>query len=204
MIWVKVCGVRRLADVRSAEEAGADAVGLVVAPSPRRLHPEEAARLAAATFLETFLVTVDATPDELLDLAGLTTVSGVQPHGAHAAAAAAAAAGVGLRVLLPVAAGPGLRLDGIPSGQIPLVDSAGDEIHGGTGEEWDRRTFPAVDRPWVMAGGLGPGNVAAAVAELAPWGVDASSRLESSVGVKDPDLIKAYVKEAKSAWPPAS
>ena len=50
-----------------------------------------------------------------------------------------------------------------------------------------------------MAGGLGPGTVAAAVAELAPWGVDASSRLESAPGMKDPALVAAYVREAKGA-----
>jgi phosphoribosylanthranilate isomerase len=50
-----------------------------------------------------------------------------------------------------------------------------------------------------MAGGLGPDNVAEAIRELRPWGVDASSRLESSPGHKDPELIAAFVQEAKNA-----
>lgn len=199
MTWVKVCGVRRSADVRAAEDAGADAVGLVVAPSVRRILPEEAAVLAASTALETYLVTVDAPPAEVLDLARRTGVTGVQPHGRDAAAAAAAAAGAGLRVLFPVAAGPDLDLDSVPAPYVPLVDAASPGRHGGSGRLWDRRGFPAVHRSWVMAGGLGPGTVAAAVAELAPWGVDASSRLESAPGVKDPALVAAYVREAKGA-----
>lgn len=199
MTWVKVCGVRRAQDLRAAEEAGADAVGFVLGPSPRRIRPEEAATLAAETGLETFLVTVDSTPADLLNLAAFTGVTGVQAHGALAAEAAEAAERAGMRVLRPVLAGPDLHLDLVPEGQIPLVDSGRNGMHGGTGKTWDRKSFTVVDRPWVMAGGLGPRNVADAINELRPWGVDASSRLESAPGVKDPDLVAAFVREAKRA-----
>lgn len=199
MTWVKVCGVRRPADIEAAEEAGADAVGLVLGPSVRRLLPGEAARLAAATRLETFLVTVDADPDELVALARETGVTGVQPHGAHASEAAEAAASAGLAVLYPLSARPGLDFSGVPGGCIPLVDSPAPGAHGGTGRQWDRRGFSPGERSWVMAGGLGPGTVGPAIAELAPWGVDASSALESAPGVKDPELIAAFVREAKRA-----
>lgn len=199
MTWVKVCGVRRVGDIEAAEEAGADAVGLVVGPSVRRLLPGEAADLAASTRLQTFLVTVDAGPDELLALARETGVTGVQPHGAHAAEAAEAAAAAGLVVLYPLSAGPGLDVADVPGRYIPLVDSPALGAHGGTGRQWDRRGFSPGGRSWVMAGGLGPGTVGLAVAEMAPWGVDASSRLESAPGVKDPALIAAFVREAKKA-----
>jgi phosphoribosylanthranilate isomerase len=54
-----------------------------------------------------------------------------------------------------------------------------------------------VDRPFVLAGGLGPDNVGAAVLAIRPWGVDASSGLESAPGVKDHDLIRRYIQEAQ-------
>lgn len=198
-LWVKVCGVRRMSDLTATERAGADAVGLVLADSPRRVTPEEAARLAGLTSLETFLVTVDATAAEILDLASFTGVTGVQPHGAHGAEAAEAAVRAGLRVLRPVRVTGPVDLGGIPDDQVPLLDTADDGLHGGTGRSFDPDLVPRIDRPWVMAGGMGPGTVGPAVARLRPWGVDGSSRLESSPGVKDPDLIEAYVQEARRA-----
>jgi phosphoribosylanthranilate isomerase len=198
-LWVKVCGVRRRVDVAAAEEAGANAVGLVLADSPRRVTPEEAARLAAATDLETFIVTVDAHPAELLDLASFTGVTGVQPHGAGAEEAAAAAVRAGLTVLRPVRVDGPVDFDRVPARQIPLLDSPHVTLHGGTGSRFDPDLVPPTDRRWVLAGGMGPGTVGEAVARLRPWGVDASSALESRPGVKDPDLIMTYVEEARQA-----
>lgn len=197
--WVKVCGIRTDADLRAAEQAGADAVGLMLAPSPRRIRPEDARKLAARASIETFLVLVDATPAEVLDLAGHIGASGVQPHGSGAAEAAAAARRAGLAVLRPVRVSGPVDLSGIPDDQVPLLDAAVDGLHGGTGTGFDRSLVGDPGRRWVMAGGLRPDTVADAIAELRPWGVDASSGLESSPGVKDPDLIARYVQEAKSA-----
>jgi phosphoribosylanthranilate isomerase len=136
-LWVKVCGVRRRADVAAAEDAGADAIGLVLADSSRRVTPEEAARLAASTPLETFIVTVDAHPAELLDLAAFTGVGGVQPHGASADGAAAAAIRAGLTVLRPVRVDGPVDFARIPPDQIPLLDSPHPSLHGGTGAPID-------------------------------------------------------------------
>ncbi len=198
MTWVKVCGVGRRADIEAAEEAGADAIGLVLAPrSVRRLEPEQAAALARRTDLLTFIVTVDSSPGELLDLAQFVECSGVQPHGRHSVEAAAAAERAGLSVLFPVPVVGPVDLDHVPEGQIPILDATAPGEHGGTGRQIDRASLPRFERPWVLAGGLGPANVRKAISEARPWGVDASSRLESSPGVKDPSLIRAFVREAK-------
>lgn len=200
MTWVKVCGMRTSADVRAATEAGADALGFVLAPdSPRSVPPEVAARLIADADLPTFLVTVDASGAELLDLAGFTGASGVQPHGADSEAAAAVARGAGLAVLRPMPVVDGLDLSTVPDDQIPILDTRVPGLHGGTGVRFDLDLLPDIDRDWVMAGGLGPDNVATAIADARPWGVDASSGLESSPGRKDRDLIAAFVREAKLA-----
>ena len=200
MTWVKICGLRTTADVEAATVAGADAVGFVLAQeSPRSIRPDLAARLIADADLPSFLVTVDASPAEILDLIDFTGASGVQPHGADSAATAAAARRAGLAVLRPRRVTEDLDLSDIPDDQIPLLDTNVPGLHGGTGIRFDSDLMPEMSRDWVMAGGLDPDNVAEAVRMLRPWGVDASSRLESSPGYKDHDRIAAFVREAKHA-----
>lgn len=198
MTWVKVCGLRTAADVKAAHAAGADAIGFVLSQeSPRAIRPDLAARLIADAELPSFLVTVDASPAEILDLVDFTGASGVQPHGADSEATSAAAKRAGLAVLRPVRVAEGLDLAHIPDDQIPLLDTNVPGMHGGTGVRFDTDLIPVIERDWVMAGGLDPSNVAEAIRTLRPWGVDASSRLESSPGHKDHDLIAAFVQEAK-------
>lgn len=199
MTWVKVCGLRTSGDVEAATKAGADAVGFVLfQESPRAVRPDLAARLIADADLPSFLLTVDASPAEVLDLAAFTGASGIQPYGADAAEAASAARRAGLAVLRPRKVTGDLDLTDIPEDQTPLLDANVDGMHGGTGVRFDPELVPKIDRDWVMAGGLDPSNVAEAVRTLQPWGVDASSRLESSPGHKDHELIAAFVREAKS------
>ena len=82
---------------------------------------------------------------------------------------------------------------------MPLLDGYSPDALGGTGIEVPRTWLPAPGSRYVLAGGLNAHNVAEAIHSHRPWGVDASSGLESSLGVKDPDLILAFVKEAKTA-----
>ncbi len=199
MVWVKVCGLAKLSDLEAAVEEGADAFGLVLAEgTPRCITVETARRLAEAAPIPGYLVTVDQTAEDLLDLVERIGARGVQPHGKHSGPAAEQAARQGLAVLRPVKVGAvRVGVDHVPSDQIPLLDTADSHRHGGTGRSFDYEQVPPIGREWVMAGGLGPQNVAAAVKRLQPWGVDASSHLESSLGVKDPARIRAFVREAK-------
>ncbi|MDX1450179.1 MAG: phosphoribosylanthranilate isomerase [Acidimicrobiia bacterium] len=196
---MKVCGLRTAGDVEAATRAGADAVGFVLfQESPRAVRPDLAARLIAEADIPSFILTVDASATELLDLAAFTGASGVQPYGADSADAAAAARRAGLRVLRPRKVIEDMTLDDIADDQIPLLDTSVEGLHGGTGVRFDPALLPAIERDWVMAGGLDPDNVAEAMRTVRPWGVDASSRLESSPGHKDHELIAAFVREAKS------
>lgn len=198
MVWVKVCGIRTKADVEAVGAAGADAIGLVMAVSPRRVTAEEAGALVAmAVGLETFLVTVDARPAELLDLAGFVGCTGVQPHGLYAPEAATAAVQSGLTVLRPHPVSNSVDLSSIPPTQTPLLDTADTQRHGGTGRTFDWALATRIERDFVLGGGLNPSNVAEAISRVGPWGVDASTGLESAPGVKDPNLIRRYVQEAK-------
>ncbi|HHC08090.1 MAG TPA: phosphoribosylanthranilate isomerase [Actinobacteria bacterium] len=197
MTWVKVCGITCEEDLEVAEAAGADAVGLVVAPSsPRAVAVDRARRLARRTSLATVLVTVDLDPGELLSLAATTGVTHVQPHGAGRVEAAAAALAEGLEVLFPVGVGAAVEATVPPAGATVLYDRASPR-HGGTGTGFDWSLVVDAPGPYVLAGGLGPDNVAEAVARLDPWGVDASSRLEVAPGRKDPRKVVEFVRRAK-------
>ena len=197
MTWVKVCGLRTVEAVAAAQQAGADAVGLVFAPaSPRHVTVEQARELIDAATVLTVAVTVDLDADSLLHLAETTGVGAVQPHGAHAPAAARAAIAAGLPVVRPVSAGSLDSITEVPAEELPRSDS---EAIGGTGRTFDWSTIPRLERRFVLAGGLGVDNVADAIAAVNPWGVDASSRLESAPGTKDLALVGEFIRRAKQA-----
>ncbi len=196
MTWVKVCGLTRETDVSAAVDAGADAIGFVLADdSPRHIGVDRAAALADGVPVLRILVTVDATIDFIAEAVEVTGADGVQQYGVRSASVAEWGKRAGLFVLRPVSAGASIGT--IPDGQVPLLDSATGSRHGGTGEPLDWNAVRRPERPFVLAGGLGPDNVARAIAVLDPWGVDASSLLEVSPGVKDAAKVAAFVEEAK-------
>ncbi len=195
MTWVKVCGLTRESDVSDAVDAGADALGFVLAEdSPRRISTERAAALMDGVPALRILVTVDAPRDAIVDLVEATGADGIQPHGQGAQTAALWAQEAGFFVLRPVGDG---TIDEVPGRQIPLLDSVTARQHGGTGITLDWTAIERPQRRFVLAGGLEPGNVGEAIATLNPWGVDASSGLESEPGIKDAARVAAFVEEAK-------
>jgi phosphoribosylanthranilate isomerase len=188
----------RVEDIEAAEAAGADAIGLVlVAESPRAVSFDRARELAAVVTTKAVLLTKDLAPEDLIAAVLATGVDAVQPYGAHSAEAAEMAAEVGLFVLRPV----DLEFDvsALPEAHVPLFDNRSPAQLGGTGQQFDHRLLPTIERPFVLAGGLGPDNVRQAIRTTGAWGVDASSRLESRPGVKDHDLVAEFVREAKQA-----
>ncbi len=195
MTWVKICGLRTVEDVAAAEEAGADAVGFVVAPSVRRLEVAEARALVERTNVLAVLVTVDLHAVDVPDLVARTGVGALQPHGNHQAGVVAAALRAGVQVLLPIPANQGVDWTSVPDGVTPLLDAD----RPGSGRPFDWSVVPRADRRFILAGGLTPATVGAAVAATGAWGVDVSSGVESEPGRKDPSLIRRFVERAKSA-----
>lgn len=197
-LFVKVCGLGAMSDVQAAVEAGADAVGFVHwGPSPRHQELSSIRQLAAASPITTVLVTVDFDSATLLGAASQAEVDAVQPHGEYASVAAAAARHVGLGVIRPMKADEGAP-DLAPD-DLLLVDTPDTRLPGGSGRSFDWDSLVAFDRRFLLAGGLRPDNVAEAVRAVGPFGVDASSGLESSPGVKDAALIRQFVQVAKEA-----
>jgi len=198
MTWVKVCGIGSVDDLSAAAEAGADAVGLVlIKNSPRYLEVPEAARLSEQTDLPTVILTYKLGPERILELIEQIGAGGVQPYGEHSDRAARAAEESGAFVLRPIRVRGPVNLSHLPASQIPLLDSYSRDRLGGTGKTIPASWLPEQGTRYVLAGGLNPSNVSEAIGRYRPWGVDASSGLESSPGVKDPALIIEFVRNAK-------
>ena len=190
--------MRSLADIQAAEEAGADAVGLVlVEGTPRYLQVDEATGLASRSRVPAVILTLDASPERMVELLEQVGAAGVQPYGEHVPEAAQAASEAGAFVLRPIRVRAPVDLAVIPACHTALLDGYSSGSLGGTGKRIDSRWLPPPGRRYVLAGGLDPSNVADAVARYRPWGVDASSGLESSPGVKDHARILDFVTNAK-------
>ena len=198
MTWVKVCGMRTAGDVEAAAAAGADALGLNLIPGTLRyLEVDDAARLASLSRVPAVILTLDTDPRELVELLGRVGAAGVQPYGDHAPEAARVAATAGAFVLLPHRVRGPVDLGTIPAGHTALLDGYSPYGLGGTGLQVAPEWLPPPGSRYVLAGGLDPSNVADAVSRHRPWGVDASSGLESAPGVKDPARIRRFVRNAK-------
>jgi phosphoribosylanthranilate isomerase len=214
-LWIKICANTSLTDARLAAEAGADGVGFVFAPSPRRVAVEQAAKIVPQlpAALEKIGVFVDAGIDEIAETVEAAGLTGVQLHFDAPAALPAQLRerfGPKLRILGVVhfdsAVGERLAaIAGVANIDAFLVDSRTTEAVGGTGQtyDWDaarRRIFGADGQmKFIAAGGLTPENVAEAIVTLRPWGVDVVSGVELSPGRKDPAKVRAFVERARAA-----
>jgi phosphoribosylanthranilate isomerase len=214
-IRVKICGITRPEWAVAAAEAGADAIGLVFAESPRRVTPAEAARIVAALppWVAPVGVFVDTSPAEVLAIAAEVGLTAVQLHGDEPPDAPAQLGR--LRVVKAFGLESEADLDaarewkkqserlGRPADAY-LVDAriAGGP-KGGSGQtaNWGLAARMNTEGFWplVLAGGLAPENVAEAVAAVRPWGVDGSSGLETAPGRKSPERIRAFVEAVRKA-----
>jgi phosphoribosylanthranilate isomerase len=220
-LWIKICANTSLADAMVAAEAGADAVGFVFAPSPRRVTAEQAAAIVPhlPAKIEKIGVFVDATVDDIaatVDRAGLT---GVQLHSdmtAETTAKLRARFGPGLRILRVVhfeADAPERAAAATTDASVDmsvdaiLIDSRTATAVGGTGKSYDWtaastslfQNSGVQKHRLVAAGGLTPENVAEAIAVLRPWGVDVVSGVEVAPGRKDAAKVRAFIENARGA-----
>jgi phosphoribosylanthranilate isomerase len=199
-MWVKVCGMTRVVDVEHAVEAGADAIGFVIAEnSKRRVAADMLERLvAAAGEATTVLVSANQDSAAVVELALRVGIDWIQPHGTQQNRVVASALSMGLGVLVPVGVDSTVSAVDHISANVPLLlDTKVHGEEGGTGVAFDWSLARDVDHRFVLAGGLGPENVADAIATAQPWGVDAVTRLEAAPGVKDPTKVTDFIRKAK-------
>lgn len=208
---VKICGLRRREDVEAAVEAGAAFVGLVFAESPRRVTPSRAAELVDEAPVRAVGVFVDAAPVDVVRTAGAVPLAVVQLHGSESPELCDAIRSPGLRVwkaVRPTSADELAREAARYRGSVDglLVEGRSEDAAGGTGtsfpHDWWREAGldeeAGDDGPaLVLAGGLTPENVAEALRATSPRVVDVSSGVEEAPGVKDPALIRAFVRAVR-------
>jgi phosphoribosylanthranilate isomerase len=197
-VFVKLCGLRTESDVAVAVEAGADAVGFVLTTSPRQIDADLARSLVAQVppTVLTVAVVRGITAAEAGELAERTGVRALQLHGDYPKEAFDELAGRPFQLVRATALGPGTDVrTGAFGEELLLIDSP----VAGSGEQWDI-TRLRDNRPtgrWVLAGGLAPETVVEAITVAAPWGVDVSSGIESSRGVKDHGRMREFVAAAR-------
>lgn len=206
-IAVKVCGITRLEDALCAVEAGADLLGFIFAPSPRRIEPEAAARIIAGlpAGVERVGVFVDESAERIREIARIAGLTVAQLHGKEPPEMDHT---LGIPVLRAVRvsgtdAGAALDAARIYSAARLLVEPAVAGKAGGSGSAMDWGIARAIvaglaDKRVFLAGGLGPHNVREAIEAVRPFGVDASSKLEAGPGRKNPDLVRRFVEAVRS------
>jgi phosphoribosylanthranilate isomerase len=214
-LWIKICANTSLNDALLAAEAGANALGFVFAPSPRRVTIEQAAAIVAPlpAGIEKIGVFVDASLDEITAAVEGARLTGVQLHFDTAPEMTATLRkrfGSSLRILRVVHfAGEDLQRAAAlsdPHADGILVDSRTVSAVGGTGVafDWDAARHGlfgnAGERKLIAAGGLSPENVAEAIAKLQPWGVDVVSGVELSPGRKDPAKVRSFIANVRAAF----
>ena len=199
-VFVKVCGITVPDDALAAAAAGADAVGLIFAESPRRVTVEAAAAVVAALPRSVRAVGVfrAAPATDVIRTVRAAGLGGVQLHDPGSPDVVAEIRGSVPFALVAVAGGsPDCASAERWRADAVLVDAA---VPGsGSAWEWSRFSAPCGPVRVVLAGGLGPDNVASGIAAVRPWGVDASSALEDSPGRKNHDAVRRFVAAAKSA-----
>lgn len=200
MTWVKICGLRSRDAVDAAVESGADAIGFVFAAgSPRFIEPTEVVNLVAGipNTVETVAVVRNQPIDSVIEWARTAAVTTVQLHGSEPESDAERLREAGFAVIRAISIDDYRQRASEHAGERLLIDA----IEPGAGLRFDGSLLldAPPHGPWILAGGLEPATVAEAIAALKPTGVDVSSGVESSRGVKSPDLIRAFVRAAKAA-----
>jgi len=192
--WIKICGMTSAAGVDAAAAAGADAIGFVLAPSVRRVAARAAAQLAHGVRGELACVAVMQHPSqaEVDEAVGELGPEWLQTELDDFPA---------LRLPEDLGRLPVVRGAGTPAAGWPArVLFEGPRSGSGTVADWSSAAAIARQTPLVLAGGLHEGNVRAAIRAVRPFGVDASSGLESSPGVKSERKIAAFVRAARAAF----
>lgn len=201
MTRIKICGLKEAEHVQVAVKAGADAIGFVFAESSRKITPKQAKNLARLlpSPVKKVGVFVDSPPDVINQIARDVPLDYVQLHGDEP------------DELLEQIDVPVIRAYSIRSSEdatkafaspapLILVDAPGTTYRGGSGHtfDWSDLEQYRETRPFILAGGLHPGNVAAAIQQVRPIMVDVSSGVETA-GSKDPEKITAFIRAVREA-----
>jgi phosphoribosylanthranilate isomerase len=213
MVFVKICGLTNINDAKAAVEAGADGVGFLVDIPQVKISKQITVEALSEIVKKipnnvmTFALTTSTDVKHIAEICKKTNVSAVQLYHEFEPKQL-----VELRKILPktkIVMSFGVTdLSMVAKAQsyepfvdYILLDSIMKTQIGGTGKihDWkiSAQVVSSCKKPVMLAGGLDASNVAAAIREVKPWGVDADTRLESESGKKDINKVKAFIREAK-------
>ncbi|ENW25174.1 phosphoribosylanthranilate isomerase [Acinetobacter pseudolwoffii] len=200
----KICGITRVEDVHAVVNAGADAIGFVFyPPSPRAVTAEQAAQLvqAIAPYVQVVGLFVNHSANEIQDILQTVHLDIVQFHGDETPEQCQTIAQqVGRRWYKAIQVKPDLdvvveiqRYQDAGASAV-LLDAWHPDLKGGTGHSFDWETFPKLDIPLILAGGLNPDNIEQAILTTQAYAVDVSGGVESAKGIKDQQLIERFMQ----------
>ncbi|MEM8746184.1 MAG: phosphoribosylanthranilate isomerase [Actinomycetota bacterium] len=201
-MFVKICGITNEDDALLAVAMGADAVGFIFAPSTRQIAPQQAYDITRRLPPEILTVGVfrDELPSRVVEQAHKAGVKAVQLHGRETVDQTREVAGHFRWVIKAFAAGDEnlSRADQYGTDMV-LVDAP----QPGSGKvfDWNLAGDAPESMKLILAGGLDPDNVAIAIREVEPWGVDVASGVEREPGKKDPIKVMCFIEAAKEAAP---
>ena len=202
MIRVKVCGITRLEDALAAAEYGADAVGFVFyKKSPRFIAPEAAAQIVKKLppFITPVALFVNEEEVQARAILHSTCISVIQFHGDETPAYVSS---FSQRTIKAIRIENEASLNAAHTYDVNafLLDAYSPDLYGGTGAtfDWDLLKEGNFSERIILAGGLNPDNVAEAVEKVMPYGVDVSSGVEISPGIKDHQKMKTFIEIAKA------
>lgn len=197
---VKICGITSEQDALLAVALGADAVGFVFAPSPRKVTTQAVDRIINRLPREILTVGVfrDESPKRVVQITNGIGLKAAQLHGSESAADTMY---VAERVSMTIKAFPAGHRDIARSAEFGAQAILVDGASPGSGEVFEWRLVEGIVDPsrLIVSGGLNSRNVGDAISHLRPLGVDVSSGVESSPGQKDPQKMREFIAAARRA-----
>ncbi|MEN8389902.1 phosphoribosylanthranilate isomerase [Acinetobacter indicus] len=200
----KICGITRVEDVHAVVNSGADAIGFVFyPPSPRSVSAEQASVLvqAIAPYVQVVGLFVNSSAREIQAILNTVALDILQFHGDESPEQCQSIAQrVGRRWYKAIQVKPGLDVVAEiqkyqqAGASAVLLDAWHPELKGGTGHSFDWSSFPQLDIPLILAGGLNPDNIEDAIHTTAAFAVDVSGGVESAKGIKDQQLIERFMQ----------
>jgi len=202
MVRVKICGVTNATDAKMAARLGADAVGFNFAPVPRGITKERARAIIAAMppFVTPVGLFVNQDLDLIHEICDFTGITTVQLHGDERPSYAAQLSRYKVIKAFRIATERDLRMLARYDVDAYLLDARVRGKYGGTGKTfpWHLARAARSHGPVIIAGGLNPQNVAQAIQQAQPYGVDVSSGVERALGRKDRRLTAKFIAAAKA------
>ena len=200
----KICGITRVEEVHAVVNSGADAIGFVFYPlSPRSVSAEQASVLvqAIAPYVQVVGLFVNSSAREIQAILNTVALDILQFHGDESPEQCQSIAQqVGRRWYKAIQVKPGLDVVAEiqkyqqAGASAVLLDAWHPELKGGTGHSFDWSSFPQLDIPLILAGGLNPDNIEDAIHTTAAFAVDVSGGVESAKGIKDQQLIERFMQ----------